>query len=265
VPSCANLLRPQAFNDEFFHAERLTGLPDIGASWSRHSRSKSFDASCVCEYFDRYLTNPTTQSIVAFQTTINDWQAEGLEVGYTTGVFDLFNQGPRHFLQKCRDECDRLVVGVDADELVTRSKGPARPIRSATARVVDVQSSDFEVHRRLNAPFDAARVDGNLEGLRLRGRECGRWSERTLGYQDGRDNRGLGHRQRQQISAGRGVDRERGSGDDKRYQQAANSNLPGARQRVFLTRSGKSGRYLPRSLSGKSRRTFCVQPVAPGG
>lgn len=39
-------------------------------------------------------------------------------LGYTTGVFDLYNIGHLQFLKKAREECDRLVVGITDDELL---------------------------------------------------------------------------------------------------------------------------------------------------
>ena len=44
------------------------------------------------------------------------------DLGYTSGVFDLFHQGHKIYLEKCKTLCDTLIIGVDDDSLVKQIK-----------------------------------------------------------------------------------------------------------------------------------------------
>ena len=62
-------------------------------------------------------------------------------IGYTTGVYDLFHIGHLNLLRNAKAMCDKLVVGVTTDELVSyKFKKAVIPF---VERMEIVQSIDF--------------------------------------------------------------------------------------------------------------------------
>jgi D-beta-D-heptose 7-phosphate kinase / D-beta-D-heptose 1-phosphate adenosyltransferase len=65
---------------------------------------------------------------------IAGWRRQNLSVGFTNGCFDLLHPGHLSLLNQARDNCDRLIVGLNTDASVKRLKGPDRPLQSESAR-----------------------------------------------------------------------------------------------------------------------------------
>jgi D-beta-D-heptose 7-phosphate kinase/D-beta-D-heptose 1-phosphate adenosyltransferase len=65
---------------------------------------------------------------------VAQWKKLGLKVGFTNGCFDILHAGHVSYLQSARARCDKLVVGLNADESVRRLKGPARPVNDEESR-----------------------------------------------------------------------------------------------------------------------------------
>lgn len=58
------------------------------------------------------------------------------KIGYTTGVFDLFHVGHLNLLERCKQQCDYLIVAVCTDEYARESgKNPTIPYEER-ARIV---------------------------------------------------------------------------------------------------------------------------------
>jgi glycerol-3-phosphate cytidylyltransferase len=67
---------------------------------------------------------------------------EGIIVGYTTGIFDLFHFGHLNALKYSKSMCDRIIVGVTTDELALELKGKS-PIIPYIERFKIIKSLDF--------------------------------------------------------------------------------------------------------------------------
>ncbi|MCP5158422.1 MAG: adenylyltransferase/cytidyltransferase family protein [Gammaproteobacteria bacterium] len=55
-------------------------------------------------------------------------------VGYASGAFDLFHMGHLRYLQAAAEQCERLIVGVPCDAIVTRIKARA-PVHTQVQRL----------------------------------------------------------------------------------------------------------------------------------
>lgn len=56
-------------------------------------------------------------------------------VGFTNGCFDILHLGHVRYLEKAKQACDVLVVGVNSDESVRKLKGEGRPINGEDTRM----------------------------------------------------------------------------------------------------------------------------------
>jgi rfaE bifunctional protein nucleotidyltransferase chain/domain len=56
------------------------------------------------------------------------WREEGKTVVFTNGCYDLLHPGHIRLLEQARSLGDVLVLGLNSDASVRRSKGPSRPI-----------------------------------------------------------------------------------------------------------------------------------------
>jgi D-beta-D-heptose 7-phosphate kinase/D-beta-D-heptose 1-phosphate adenosyltransferase len=65
---------------------------------------------------------------------------KGKVVGLTSGTFDLPHDYHLRYLERCRRQCDVLVVGVDSDRAVREAKGDSRPIMSEFQRLVIIEA-----------------------------------------------------------------------------------------------------------------------------
>ena len=57
-----------------------------------------------------------------------------MKIGYTCGVYDLFHVGHLNLFERCKKECDYLIVGVCSDDYVRKVKNKD-PIINETDRM----------------------------------------------------------------------------------------------------------------------------------
>lgn len=55
---------------------------------------------------------------------------QGKKIGFTSGAFDIFHAGHVDYLQKAKDVCDVLIIGLNSDESIKEYKDKNRPINT---------------------------------------------------------------------------------------------------------------------------------------
>ena len=71
---------------------------------------------------------------------VEDWRKQKLRIGFTNGCFELLHPGHLSLLHQAKDDCDRLIVGLNADVSVQKLKGKDRPVQSEAARATVLAS-----------------------------------------------------------------------------------------------------------------------------
>lgn len=71
------------------------------------------------------------------------WQADGQQLVFTNGCFDIVHLGHIDYLEKARALGNRLVLGLNTDASVSRIKGPLRPVVNEYARLRMMAAMQF--------------------------------------------------------------------------------------------------------------------------
>lgn len=87
-------------------------------------------------------TKDKIQSREQLAATVADWRAQGRQVVFTNGCFDLLHLGHVDYLEQARHLGNALVVGLNTDASVSCLK-PGRPIQDETARARILASLEF--------------------------------------------------------------------------------------------------------------------------
>lgn len=77
-------------------------------------------------------------------------------VGYTCGVYDLFHIGHLNLLKNAKSLCDKLIVGVSVDELVSyKNKNCVIPYRDRAEIVSSIRFVDCVIPQMTRDKMDA--------------------------------------------------------------------------------------------------------------
>jgi rfaE bifunctional protein nucleotidyltransferase chain/domain len=71
------------------------------------------------------------------------WRAEGRQIVFTNGCFDIVHLGHIDYLEKARQLGDRLILGLNTDASVSCIKGPLRPVVNEYARARLMAALEF--------------------------------------------------------------------------------------------------------------------------
>ena len=85
------------------------------------------------------------------------WKHTGKKVVFTNGCFDILHLGHVDYLEKARALGDKLVLGLNTDDSVSRFKGPERPIQNQNSRahvLASLQFIDLVVFFNEDTPFN---------------------------------------------------------------------------------------------------------------
>ncbi|MFD2246669.1 D-glycero-beta-D-manno-heptose 1-phosphate adenylyltransferase [Pontibacter ruber] len=79
-------------------------------------------------------TSDKIYTLPQLQARLQEWRNQGQKVVFTNGCFDLLHLGHVDYLEKARQNGDKLVVGLNTDASISRIKGPSRPLQDEMSR-----------------------------------------------------------------------------------------------------------------------------------
>jgi D-glycero-beta-D-manno-heptose 1-phosphate adenylyltransferase len=82
-------------------------------------------------------------SLPEAKAKIKSWQQAGSKVVFTNGCFDLIHLGHVDYLEKARKLGDKLILGLNTDDSVSRFKGPERPLQDQNSRARVLAAMQF--------------------------------------------------------------------------------------------------------------------------
>jgi D-glycero-beta-D-manno-heptose 1-phosphate adenylyltransferase len=110
------------------------------------------------------------KSLSEAKKAVAGWKAKGEKIVFTNGCFDLLHLGHVDYLEKARSMGDRLVLGLNTDDSVSRFKGPERPLQDQQSRarvLAGLQFIDLVVFFNEDTPLQL--IDGIRPDVLVKG------------------------------------------------------------------------------------------------
>ena len=82
-------------------------------------------------------------SIENLKTQINTWRKSSQKITFTNGCFDVIHRGHIEVLARTADLGDKLIVGLNSDNSIQKSKGKGRPIIDENSRAILLAALNF--------------------------------------------------------------------------------------------------------------------------
>lgn len=93
--------------------------------------------------WNKTIQTKIISSSEALQGVINQWRKNQKKIVFTNGCFDILHMGHIDYLCKAADWGDKLIIGVNTDQSISKIKGPNRPIIDETTRITKLASLAF--------------------------------------------------------------------------------------------------------------------------
>jgi len=112
------------------------------------------------EETERRIDNSVDYKIVDFdkiEHIANDLRAQNKTIVFTNGCFDILHLGHVKYLQKAKALGDKLIVGLNSNESVTRLKGSSRPVNDEYDRaylLASLEVVDYVVIFDEDTPYE---------------------------------------------------------------------------------------------------------------
>ena len=130
--------------------------------------------------YEKRLDNSVDYKIVDFNEIKNiskDLKNAGKKIVFTNGCFDILHLGHVKYLQKARALGDKLIVGLNSNESVSRLKGSSRPINDQYDRaylLASLEVVDYVVIFEDDTPYELIKTiqpDILVKGADYKGKE----------------------------------------------------------------------------------------------